>query len=230
MADNDAVFGPAPPPGQRAIPFWDNDQTVTLGNGEQVPGYNGAIYADNPWDVVTIGGAMLPGRCEVRASPRKKRDKKSPAGKDGATSTVHGQDTVEVDISVLIWMPQQWTRLYQILQVIWQPAQKGPAKAYAIYHPALEALNIRSVQVLGVGTPVKGEVHGSKVFQIKCEQYEPPGKVVATSTPRQAGLIARRDPAKIGQPPVQQPNVNYQPANANQSLPSQDPSVTGPAL
>lgn len=206
--------------------FWDPGLPVPAG-AVNPNGYEGALFATNRWETVIIGGNQLPGLCEVDAKPKKRHDKRGAAGEDGTSTTMHGYEGAEVTVSVRIWTPQQWTEFKRVRALFWPAFGKGNSPSFDIDHPDLANLGIKSVKVVEVGTGRPGKAKGEKVFPIKCVEFtkRKKGKVVTQTD--QASLVKERRPPPTFPTPALR-GVNYNPSNAPQGLPSQDPKFAGP--
>lgn len=149
------------------LPFWDPVPQVATG----------LTFAQDPWDIVILGGSYLPGICRVDGLPTLAVDKKKAGGVDGATITVNGYLPGPIDIVCTMWTGPQWDHFQVISPRIWRKPNKGKTKAselaISVSHPALDLWGISSVVVLGVSVPQDGPIVGSKVVKIKCIEFVP---------------------------------------------------------
>lgn len=143
---------------------------------QNTDGIEGLTRAENPWDIVTLGGQTLPGVCRVSGLPMLAFDKKKAAGVDGATITVNGYLPGPIEIDVLIWTEAQYVAMKEVAPLIWRKPNKATTAkrlALSIVHPALTLWGITDVVVLGVSVPQDGPLQGTKLIKIKCVEYVP---------------------------------------------------------
>jgi hypothetical protein len=210
---------------QAAVPFWDSgvmsQESLPNSNGDTIRVIN-ALYAEHPWDTLTLAGYRMPGLCEIANGLTEIGiDMKKPDGADGSTITIKGYKPGKFEIGCTVWTSDQWTYLQQIIQVVWrEKKKKGKLNQIAIdvHHPALQLYGITSCVVEGLTYPQPGKFEGSKVIQFKCIENVPAGKKRVTKT------ASKTDSARI---PVYDSStihgLNYTPAP-----PSTNTSQLGP--
>lgn len=221
-------------------PFWS----------QNLEGFEGPLYAPDPWDTCSLGGLRLPGIIEVSALPTQAADIQQPNDRDGAAIVMRGYLPGPVDIKITIWTPRQWEVYQQVLAKLWKkpgkiaPTKLPPGKAAAlaragateaeeaaldIIHPALNgALGIKSIVILGVGVPTPTDrPKQGRVVHWKCEEYVPTARRKATSKVKGS----RRSPTDgSGRSPIARPTaldptqpssgLSYTPVNMSVQPPS----------
>lgn len=219
--------------GYTGIPFWDAvfvSDIINPETGENAlvsPGYIGPLRPDTPWSTVRLGRQFLPGACEVRCGRKRKKDTKAANGKDGGRTTYRGYTLAEVNIDVLIWLPEQWNMLVRQMHDLMPPPGKSTVQAFDIAHPLTQFFNIRSV-VVEDAEVVPTEPKGARMVKLKCGEFMPSGSKSATKTPT-ASVDIRPNYDKSKPPPaVAKPGVNYTAANEPQPTPSNDSNFTNP--
>lgn len=103
-----------------AQPFWAPYKDE---NGAPL-GYEGPLYSDNPWEYVVIGDMKTPGLAKVRAAPAFSVDIQKASGRDASNVILRGYRPGEVEIEVMVWTPDQWERLQEIIQTVWRKPNK----------------------------------------------------------------------------------------------------------
>ncbi len=189
--------------------FWGAPVYRTA-SGLWCPGYEGNLFADNPWDFVGIPGLyqhssnvglpQTPGICRVSVSKGRTVDKKKSQGTDGDTLTFSGINSAEGEIQVMIWTPDQWELFKTIWPILSPPQGKAPpgaktarttvgkgttkifVQAYDVQHPKFTVHKIKSVVFLHGSGPEDGWVNGAKVFTAKWVEYIDPIKTDVTRT------------------------------------------------
>jgi hypothetical protein len=144
------------------LPFWGNAAHV------------GSNFAEDPWDVVFIGGDPLPGICEVKGIAQLEVDKKKAKGTNGSTITVSGYQPGPFEVSVTVWTSDQWDFLQAWIDKFWieqqavRPSKTTvPPVAFDIDHPGCALLGIRTCVIEGISMPEAGSSEGTKVVRIK---------------------------------------------------------------
>jgi hypothetical protein len=167
-----------------AIPFWD---TAT-------DGYEGPVYAKNPWDLVILNGFRSPGVATVKCIPQVKIDLPKEVARDGGPATEKGHVPAKVDIQIKIWTPDQWDAMQNLMEAIWrQPGQKyrlelvggilpqtsttgtgdkTKAKpAITIAHPCCALYGVTAVMLESPESPDSAPEVGAKIIRLKGVQY-----------------------------------------------------------
>lgn len=70
------------------------------------------------WDKVYLAGMLLPGCAKVKVKRSRKIDKKQGPGTSGASPTDMGTKPCEIDISLLLWMPQHLAVLEAMMPLL----------------------------------------------------------------------------------------------------------------
>jgi hypothetical protein len=181
-----------------AITWWDgvSDAAASAGNPAQLfGGGEGPLYAENPWELVTLNGQKLPGLCTVEGLPTLKIDQKKKGGADSVTFTATGYLPGPINVECMIWTLAQWQLFQTVAGLIWRkPNKKAKASdlAITIEHPGLTLWGISQVIVSGVSTPEDGPIKQSKIIRIRCLEYVPPGRGDKTKTAKSTSFA--RDP------------------------------------
>ncbi len=196
--------------GTRAVAFWDpapgnrsaSDQPIFYGSGP--------LYAENPWDMVILGGKPLPGLCTIKCEPQLQIDQQKGPKHDGARLTLHGVLPSPIEIGVTIWTQEQWATFVTLVPLWWRKPEKDAASlkalasankvsareaqlmqaASSIFHPSLIPYGITQVIVRGPSIPEDGPVPQSKIIRIKCIEYQPPTQKTAPSKVKPAKVAA----------------------------------------
>ncbi len=182
------------------VPFWVSDTSR---------GFDGPVYAKNPHETIFIGGLQLPGICKVTALPSQQVDRQKVSGGDGATIIVRGYLPGPVDVECEMWLPSQWEVFQNVQAQIWtkpgklagvekakgkaavQAAAIAEREALDIAHPALQALSISRVVVVGISLPTPGQIPQSRVVHIKCLEFVPTPKTKATAKIKGSAKVER---------------------------------------
>ena len=135
------------------------------------------------WDVITLGGQLSPGVCEVSEFKRAHEwDQKKGKGTLGATATYVGRPLAKGSIKFKLWTSlhfQQWDLFRQLFQ--YDPTKQN-VTGVGIYHPSLADIGITSVVCESIGNIVH---EGDGLYSVTVEllEYAPPPKASAVSTP-----------------------------------------------
>lgn len=172
-AANDIVHG--------RIPFWDDPPNTLDPSNAQF----------TAWDIVTIGGQVLPGICIVRGKRGKRFDVKKKKGSDFATLTKQGYEPAEISIVNRIWTRQQLHALELMMPMLEAPTQQlpdGTLQALEIRHPALDLRNINAMVIKDIGLLGPGSTKGVMEQTITCLEYKPPKKTNSSGTVKGATM------------------------------------------
>jgi hypothetical protein len=177
-------------------------------------------FQPGEWDQLVIQGEALPGIAIVNATGRMKVDPKKAAGKNGGTPTFQGREPASVEITLQIHRDDA-DELLRRIDALWprEPDKKQP-NPFDAYHPNLAALGVKSIYLLERSGLTKGPASGSFAITLKAQEFRAPKKSAKPAT-RTARSSYGNTIAPVG-------GQSVQPANANQSLPSQDASFTDP--
>ncbi len=175
-----------------AIPstFWGTPVLKDSAGKKYCPGFIGQTFSSNPWDYVEIDylttlGAdsdKTPGLATVSVRRGRKIDRKKSSGSDGETLTFTGINNADIEISLLIWTPEQLDALIKMWSFLQPAAGKGAPGAFDVHHPQFTINGVKScVFVDSVGME-PGPTGKTKVFVIKAIEYFPPGTKKTTHT------------------------------------------------
>lgn len=178
----------------------------------------GPTFAEDPWDIVFIGGDPLPGLCEVKAMAALEVDKKKTKGSNGVTITIQGLQPQPFEVTVRVWTQDQWDFLQAWIDKFWnEPVNapppftkkkvktgtdangapqfrevrtptRKPQVKLEISHPSLSAIGITTCVLLGVPTLDDGSEVGVKICRIRFFDGRLSDKKNATKTAK--GAIA----------------------------------------
>lgn len=145
---------------------------------------------ENPFDTVILGGDYLPGLASVGKPKRVwKWDKKEAPGTAGDSITYRGSRLVDFVIKLTFWEPEQVDE--------WDSKSPGlipdGKKALDIIHPTTDRLKVRSVVIAEI-VELYPNGDGSWSVEIGVDEYKPPPKVNATSTPKGSSSNAASKP------------------------------------
>jgi len=136
------------------------------------------FWGDDPdaWDQVVIANVGLPGLAEVEGDVELRVDLKEAPGNKGARHTLLGWKPAEVNITLRIWTAAQWSLWLTLAKQLRPNTGRGGSNNPApveIYHPALEALDIRKVTIvkLGFPKPVGGPGTGERTISLKALEF-----------------------------------------------------------
>src|SRR6266850_2130183 len=98
--------------------FWEPSVRRFQNNGSpSVPEELSREYW-SPWDMMTIGGYVVPGHVVVFARKTKNYDQRMAVGYSGGQLTHLGYDPVELDITITIWTPEQLAGYEELVDVV----------------------------------------------------------------------------------------------------------------
>jgi hypothetical protein len=143
------------------------------------PTYPATVHPlDNPdvWSHIVVAGVSSPGICTVSGAERKwKWEKKEAKGKSGASVTGGNKELAEPSFTLKLWRRgavdhiADWSAFRPTLGT---PDPNNPV-ALDVYHPALEANEIRSVVVQEIG-PLTDKGKGMWEVTVKLLEYRKP--------------------------------------------------------
>lgn len=123
------------------------------------------------WDTIYISGVAAPGLAKVKGKASQKLDVKRVKGATGAILRYEGYDPAEFTVTIRVWTEPQWQELLALLLRI-KPKKGVAPTAFDVSHPALEALEIRSMYVRDVPFPEEGE-RGIYEVTLGCLEFLP---------------------------------------------------------
>jgi hypothetical protein len=141
------------------------------------------------WDRLIVGDVPSPGYCTWSGWARKlELDKKKGKGTKGATSTVSQEPPAEGSFEFFIWDDgslgtgrnhfEDWENFSALLK---HDPSKKEVTALGVFHPALDAIDVRSVICEEIGAP---EPKGDGMWSVQCKfsEYLPASAKNITST------------------------------------------------
>lgn len=157
-----------------------------MSSGSRNPLFNynpSVVTIVGEWDVVTIGGAVCPGHCEIRGFERNHGwDKKTGKGSLGTTVTFKNKPAVEGSIMFYLYTGlhfQLWESFRP--RFLYDPTKRS-VSAIDIFHPSLADLGIKSVVTESIA-PIRHMGENLYGCEVKLIEYIPPPKLDATATP-----------------------------------------------
>lgn len=164
-------------------PYWDNSVNAS---GQIVgPGADGPLNAPMEWDTCQLQGIHLPGIVEFNVDSQSRRlQSKKQDGSDGSTPTFRGQNPAKGNLRITIWTPDQLTLMDSLLPIVYPNPNKDVNKLSAldVSHPVASQRRIKSIIITDVSGPSPGSVRGSKMYDLKWEQFVPIKAKSATKT------------------------------------------------
>jgi hypothetical protein len=163
--------------------WWDDASQFPAGVPEAIPRER---WSD--WDKLALGGMEMPGHVVVVSKKEKKADVLSIAGMDGATINHLGIEPVELDITITLWTPAQFTDYERLVNLITPkafpppPTQAAPgavptkptaATSFEVRHPPLNMLGVTMIYVHEIGSLIPGPVYGAKVTVWRATERKP---------------------------------------------------------
>ena len=134
------------------------------------------------WATATIAGRDTPGVCTVTGIDREaKLDEKDGPGASGAITTFRGTKLMEPVLKLRLFEEEHYDAYMELLAYLTPLQAKGTAVDF--WHGSAEALSIRSVSIVSLGTPVNTK-EGDALFEatIKLKEWRPAPKANATNT------------------------------------------------
>lgn len=135
------------------------------------------------WDYVEIVGVKTPGRCEVGEFKRVVEwDVKTGKGTAGATETVKGLPPAKGSIKFFAWTADHFAAWDELLPLLKYDPTKKTKQANEIYHPALDDIDVSSVNIESIGSWVHegGQMYARTIEML---EFAPPPKASAVATP-----------------------------------------------
>lgn len=88
-------------------------------------GFEGEVFATNPWDSVKLADRRLPGVCKISGVAAEIIERQKPNGRDAAALIMRGYSQPEIEIEMLIWTPEQWREWQDVEATIWRHPNKS---------------------------------------------------------------------------------------------------------
>lgn len=162
------------------------------------PAANAPFWGDygQLWDLVRLAGIELPGVAKVTGKGFDQRvDRRAIPGQKGAKYTHYGCEPADIEIELQLWEAEHLDAFKRLVSII--KPKNGKMEAHAIYHPALDLYQIRSVLVLSSSLP---SMNSQLVMEVtlRCKEYTSPSEAAKsavtnpTQGPDAAGSLERR--------------------------------------
>lgn len=133
------------------------------------------------WDVVYLGGEILPGFASVTVTTAGDIDERKSAGVRLSTPIDKGEKAAKVNITLTV-LPAMYDRLRQVIAPILRPQTKSGARSpLSIQHPLCELWGISVVLVESATTP-NPTSGGTMTVQIQCIEWSPAPKQAKPKT------------------------------------------------
>lgn len=138
------------------------------------------------WDVVYLGGEILPGFANVTVTTAGDIDERKSPGVRLSTPIDKGEKAAKVLISLTV-LPGMYDRLREVIAPLLRPQTKtGARPPLEIQHPLCELWGISVVLVESVTTP-NPTSGGTMAVQINCVEWSPAPAQAKTTTTVQKG-------------------------------------------
>jgi hypothetical protein len=132
-----------------------------------------------PVDYILLSGQRSPGIAEVTgASSPRRYDERRGYGLSGATVVFKGIGLTRCTVKLRLYTEQHWADWEAWKPLIDRPPLGSRPKALDIWHPFLEALEVKSVVVEDVSQPEQTD-DGEWTIEIKFVQYRKPTLALA---------------------------------------------------
>lgn len=145
------------------------------------------------WDKMAIGAYEVPGHVVVVSKKEKKHDTLPVMGQDGATINHLGVEPVEMDITITLWTPDQFSDYEKLIGFLTpkafttfpkplpagvagppeDPSRPTAASSFAVRHPPLNMMGVTEIYVYEIGSLIPGAVFGSKVSVWRAQERRP---------------------------------------------------------
>lgn len=124
-----------------------------------------------PVDHILLAGQASPGLAEIvgAGSPRK-WEERAGYGLSGARNIFRGVGCAKFSVKLRLYSAQDWANWYAWKPLVDKPPLGSRAKALDIWHPYLEALDIKSVGVEDVSQPEQTD-NGEFTITIKFVEF-----------------------------------------------------------
>ena len=148
------------------------------------------------WSKFVIVGRETPGKAEVGEFKRVVEwDVKTGKGTAGATETVKGLPPAKGSVKFFAWTSAHFAAWDDLLPLLKYDPTKKTKQANAIYHPALDDIDVSSVNIESIGSWVHegGQMYARTIEML---EFAPPPAKSATATP--SGTAGGSPDAKKG--------------------------------
>lgn len=146
------------------------------------------------WDVLTLGGQIVPGIVEVEVTESRGVDVKKAKGQDKASLTDNGSEPVEIDIKITLGTRRHWIDWQAILPTISPRKAGGVSQPLAASHPALTLAGVDAIVVREIKTGAPTSKEGMQI-DIKAIEWLPaPKPAKSTSKPKGTTAEVRTRP------------------------------------
>jgi hypothetical protein len=126
------------------------------------------------WDLVILGGRLLPGKATVsKCNVKRKVDKKGGIGSKGANPTVHGRELQDLEVKVTVKTDEQVDELLDVLKLILADPDDNP-RPLAIDHPTPRSIGIESVILLGSTGLMMSSTRGVRELTMSLREHRQP--------------------------------------------------------
>jgi hypothetical protein len=138
---------------------------------------------------LTIAGVIVPGLVTFTGELGRKLDVKNAKGSDGATITDDGADPETIEIQVIIWNAEQWTKFWTEVAPLVNPNNtKGKLAPVDVSHPVLYIVGVKRAYVEKMSLPKPGKIPQTQEFTIRMRGWrpEPKNPTSKSKTPEKA--------------------------------------------
>ncbi len=134
------------------------------------------------WDLLWLGGDLMPGLATVDAEVARKIDIQPVKGSDGATIADEGYIPSPINIALKLWLKAHWLEWQRVLPAIHPRQIGGLRRPLEIWHPAAEVLGIETIYVTKIGSPRGEGGKDPRIIPIEAIQWFPAPKPAKTSS------------------------------------------------
>lgn len=131
-------------------------------------------YPTSKWDLVNIGGMLLPGIVDVEGDGGNRLDVKHPKGRSSARLEFSGYKPFDITITLLIAHEKDWKQVCEELLPMIRPKNtiKIP-EPLEVIHPVFRAYGIRSIVIKDISFPKsEGKGAGKQIKTITIKAWE----------------------------------------------------------
>lgn len=146
-----------------------------------IPPYS-SPEATAAWDRITLAGVVFTGHIDIEGTPwKKKRDRRSGRGRNGARNVGTGWDLGEWTITLSAFDDETDAQLAALVDAVTGgSAATQDRTAIPVDHPSIAASGVTQVTLKEADTPTLSGSGALFVWKLKVEEHRPPSPV----TPR----------------------------------------------
>lgn len=145
------------------------------------------------WDILWIGGELMPGLAAVDCDVARKIDVQVVKGSDGATMTDEGYEPQPIQIALKLWLKAHWIEWQRVLPIIHPRQVGGLRRPLEILHPSTESLGIETIYVRKISSPRGTGAKEPRIITLEALQWFPAPKAAKTSKKPKLGAVDPND-------------------------------------